>query len=344
MTPCSPAARDEARYLADVERGQVVNQEAAYGFWTMSRLSGKIAPMLHTLYSDQMRFSELGRQRLRVLWDAGLAMACRPGGPGVIRLGVIVFDRRWTEISWDDAGAELTVQGEDGPRSVPLTWVCLDLADAYVTADQDDPCATPLMERLRSHLSGPLLDDLAELDSRDVVPRLSASLPARLTEPGQFVGWSEVFPGARRDDYVLADGTRLTAEVLFCSNPDCLCKELTVEFFLRAADHEPKYVGAVQTEYSGRKPPSFYGAPSHAEQVRAAWDGFRARYGDLRCFRDRHARVKQWSDPLWKVQQRGRRVVPRASRNAPCPCGSGQKYKKCCWARDANAEVGPVPQ
>lgn len=23
--------------------------------------------------------------------------------------------------------------------------------------------------------------------------------------------------------------------------------------------------------------------------------------------------------------------VMRAGRNAPCPCGSGKKYKKCCW-------------
>ena len=27
-----------------------------------------------------------------------------------------------------------------------------------------------------------------------------------------------------------------------------------------------------------------------------------------------------------KVQKNGRRV----GRNAPCPCGSGRKYKKCC--------------
>jgi preprotein translocase subunit SecA len=28
--------------------------------------------------------------------------------------------------------------------------------------------------------------------------------------------------------------------------------------------------------------------------------------------------------------QVGRTEVPRAGRNAPCPCGSGKKYKKCC--------------
>jgi hypothetical protein len=23
-------------------------------------------------------------------------------------------------------------------------------------------------------------------------------------------------------------------------------------------------------------------------------------------------------------------------RNEPCPCGSGKKYKKCCWNKDVN--------
>ena len=26
--------------------------------------------------------------------------------------------------------------------------------------------------------------------------------------------------------------------------------------------------------------------------------------------------------------------MTKISRNAPCPCGSGQKYKKCCWPRE----------
>ena len=25
----------------------------------------------------------------------------------------------------------------------------------------------------------------------------------------------------------------------------------------------------------------------------------------------------------------------KVGRNAPCPCGSGKKYKKCCWRRHA---------
>jgi tetratricopeptide (TPR) repeat protein len=29
-------------------------------------------------------------------------------------------------------------------------------------------------------------------------------------------------------------------------------------------------------------------------------------------------------------------------RNAPCPCGSGKKYKKCCWDKDSASRVAPL--
>jgi len=30
--------------------------------------------------------------------------------------------------------------------------------------------------------------------------------------------------------------------------------------------------------------------------------------------------------------------MPKTGRNDPCPCGSGQKYKRCCMAKDQAAE------
>ena len=29
------------------------------------------------------------------------------------------------------------------------------------------------------------------------------------------------------------------------------------------------------------------------------------------------------------------RTKPKTGRNAPCPCGSGIKFKKCCWLKSA---------
>lgn len=36
------------------------------------------------------------------------------------------------------------------------------------------------------------------------------------------------------------------------------------------------------------------------------------------------------------------RTTARVGRNEPCPCGSGQKYKKCCADKDASAEGSPI--
>jgi len=42
----------------------------------------------------------------------------------------------------------------------------------------------------------------------------------------------------------------------------------------------------------------------------------------------------QWffSDGETITPQTVRRATPKVGRNAPCPCGSGKKYKKCCGA------------
>lgn len=315
--------------------------------------------MLHTLRLDRGLSGQTTREpreHLWALWDApddagvrhtGLALVYGPGERGTVTVGVADLDARWHEMAWEDGADEIVLRGDDVEHRELLTWMLLDLADAHVTPTSGNPEAADLAARLEARVPGALLDALAELEFRrhDGNPRMASALPARVTEPGQLIGWSEVVRGARRDDYVLADGTRLSAEVLFCSNPHCACRDLTLEFFIRhAPSSEPVYVGGVQTEYGGRSEPTFYGLPMYAERVRAAWHAFCDRYSDLRYFRDRHQEVKRWVEPLWQAQQRGRRVVPKASRNALCPCGSGQKYKKCCWARDAATEFEPLPQ
>ena len=35
--------------------------------------------------------------------------------------------------------------------------------------------------------------------------------------------------------------------------------------------------------------------------------------------------------------------MAKIGRNRPCPCGSGRKYKRCCWLRDRAAHVAAMP-
>ena len=32
-------------------------------------------------------------------------------------------------------------------------------------------------------------------------------------------------------------------------------------------------------------------------------------------------------------------IMSKVGRNAPCPCGSGKKYKKCCLSKDEAAQL-----
>jgi len=52
------------------------------------------------------------------------------------------------------------------------------------------------------------------------------------------------------------------------------------------------------------------------------------------------------AEPLLRPLDRLRQPTPaaeRASRNQPCPCGSGRKYKTCCRVRDLDGGVHPLP-
>ena len=33
----------------------------------------------------------------------------------------------------------------------------------------------------------------------------------------------------------------------------------------------------------------------------------------------------------------------KVGRNHPCPCGSGRKYKRCCWSRNSGAHLDSTP-
>jgi len=52
------------------------------------------------------------------------------------------------------------------------------------------------------------------------------------------------------------------------------------------------------------------------------------------------------AEPLLRPLDRLRQPAPgteRASRNQPCPCGSGRKYKACCRVMDLDGGVHPLP-
>ena len=43
--------------------------------------------------------------------------------------------------------------------------------------------------------------------------------------------------------------------------------------------------------------------------------------------------IKITKDEAEKFRRKSKRIRKNNMRNKPCPCGSGKKFKKCCWTQ-----------
>ena len=66
-------------------------------------------------------------------------------------------------------------------------------------------------------------------------------------------------------------------------------------------------------------------------QRREADPTLESRYGEFAAgLGECVMRIMEWWLPVRKARSTIRRAVPKVGRNAPCPCGSGRKFKQCC--------------
>lgn len=142
--------------------------------------------------------------------------------------------------------------------------------------------------------------------------------------PGDLVVWDEARPALRGDTYVFGERTFEAVE-LYCVEPECGCGEVIVDFspiVPRGAPH-PGHVELHGTEVTLH--PSH---ERHRDRLSELWNAYCQRHPR---HRERFARRCATMHGL-----AGRIVAaspkPKVGRNAPCPCGSGKKFKKCCGA------------
>lgn len=159
-------------------------------------------------------------------------------------------------------------------------------------------------------------------------------------------------------------GRQFAVEDLYCVNPRCACRSVKLQFYemTRKADGEKRIRSLFMGEYT------FTGQLQVFEQgdcgralSRALLDCWLAAYPDeIDIFEGRYDEMKAIGQrSLDSAPDRGGRFLrptnnfedlshiavddhehatPRAGRNDPCPCGSGRKFKKCCWRRDAESD------
>ena len=144
--------------------------------------------------------------------------------------------------------------------------------------------------------------------------------------PGDLVVWGDARPSLRGDTYVLGDHVYEAVE-LYCVEPDCGCGEIIVDFgpvAPRGAPH-PGHV-----ELDGTEATLHPGHERHQARLNELWTAYCQRHTD---HRERFARRSATMHSLaGRIVAAPPKPKPKVGRNAPCPCGSGHKFKRCCGA------------
>lgn len=303
---------------------------------------------------------QLGDEGLVVFWRDGREPGRREGlactlsmcphpecACGLVYVDGFVIDERATAVSWDEDGVHVTLHAGTAAPRVTLEEkmiVSVDPGSGETTAHPDLPDATDpaLVDWLGSEMDEELLEVLHRFQARakgypPEQPRTDIDVVG--LEELHLVGFDELFAGTRSDDYLLA-GNRYWTCVYLCPYADCDCHKLRVAFFDdRAKPGSGDTVGSVLLDLGGAEGFEIVeivaecGAPDHL--IRELWALFGRRHRVGAFLRRREAQAKAVGATLWHSVAKPVRTASQPGRNAPCPCGSGVKFKKCCLGKDS---------
>ncbi len=199
----------------------------------------------------------------------------------------------------------------------------------------------PEFAEIVERIDGDTLDDIGRLWARgkgqpnlEMTERTPSQIHGWM--PGDLLGWTEAFYGARTDYYGLDDDLFIATEY-YCVTPGCDCRDRCVAF-RRTGDHGREPVGRVRVPALGDV--KLESEPGCGRTLRGLWDSYQRRYPSYRERLDRRTALMQaWGSryvpPL--LEQKTERVARTPGPNEPCSCGSGKKYKKCCWKKAMGA-------
>lgn len=102
-------------------------------------------------------------------------------------------------------------------------------------------------------------------------------------------------------------------------------------------DEFRKEVRRVESDNHGL--PLFDSMFEHYEHIRTKWYGYMTEEEQIAADAAFEKKVEEFKREELRLAQRNTQMPgpsqakpdPKVGRNDPCPCGSGKKYKKCCW-------------
>lgn len=155
-------------------------------------------------------------------------------------------------------------------------------------------------------------------------------------KPGAMVPYDRLFPHDW-DMIVGRGGLHYWASDLHCHNLACDCREITVMLYDLSTRDAPT-VGDLRIDLRSGDPRSSASSPLASRLFQPLW----AQYGAE--LNRRHDEVRQ-AVVAYAASRHERTSPAPTGRNAPCPCGSGVKFKRCCALRGVTAaapRTGPA--
>ncbi len=206
---------------------------------------------------------------------------------------------------------------------VPCALLSIDTGELSALSGEGPP-AHPAFAELAGHLPGDVLDELGRMWFRGKHERVPegdrrAFASCSPWTPGDLVPFADIFVPVRMDLLPLGDRLFMAADH-HCPDPTCECREVIVEFT------QGDDVAAMRIHPNDDCEPEG-GDP---ELLRGLWAAYLLRYPNyLERLRARTELMRSFGRDFRAWSQK--RSPSTLSRNAPCSCGSGKKYKKCCW-------------
>lgn len=190
-------------------------------------------------------------------------------------------------------------------------------------ADMD----TSLKERFRSRLKK------AKEREKDEVLNWFDDLNAR---DGSCFGYSEVYGKSEANNFIFEyKDSSYFVDDQYCTNPNCKCNEVVLSFIEIIPDRDIQEIQFVLRVPLG---PGDYELEVNnnigIDEIKQIFNRYIDHIHDKGLLRKRYAKMKKFGKKRilrQKQKQETPKVVSsKVGRNDPCPCGSGQKYKKCC--------------
>jgi hypothetical protein len=137
------------------------------------------------------------------------------------------------------------------------------------------------------------------------------------------VPFLELFP-SRWDLSVIMDHQRYWAVDSWCLAPRCTCQEIAVEFIAERTGT----IGGIRIDVGRSSVVDVLGPDPRLRELGETLLGDSSVRGELRARRKLIRRISRDLPQFLSPLNEG--TAPTPSRNGPCPCGSGKKYKRCC--------------